>query len=63
MDDHSNFTLGVITHEEGIALAKAAGRCPQCIVYGVRPPLFCLYCGTGETPFNPATAGSQNPAG
>jgi hypothetical protein len=40
MDDHGNNMLGVISHAEGIALAKAAARCPQCVLYGVRPPLF-----------------------
>jgi hypothetical protein len=40
LDYHGNGILGVISREEGVALAKAAERCPQCILYGVRPPLF-----------------------
>jgi hypothetical protein len=42
-------------YENAVDAARQAGRCEQCVAYGVRPGLFCIFCGYGDgQPFAPS---------
>ena len=43
-------------YEIAVAQAIDAGRCEQCVTYGVRPGLLCGTCGDGLTPFTSGAA-------
>lgn len=52
---------GASAYEEAVAAARAAGRCPKCVLYGVRPGLVCIDCGTGDRPYETAAEAAPAP--